>query len=283
MDALAEMVDAVNAGDASRYARVYAEDAVITIHGAGVLTGRAAIEGHEIELLRQFPGARLGFHAVWRNGPSAVVHYAVDAQIAGGGAMGHEGLLFYQFHPSALIAAEHRYMDSLTPMSQLGLLGPRPARPLPSVPTEMQVYITESSPQERANVICVRATLAALDARDETAFLSSFADGAVLDEMIDPHPDPDRQSVGNWFRTWTNAVPDARTELTAILGVRDFVLLETIVRGTLKGPLGHLSGSDRGFAVHRAAVVQAQESGLTRMTWFMNGKELAEATGQWPL
>ena len=41
-----EMLRAVNAGDANAYARVYAEDAVITIQGGGVLSGRPAIEAY---------------------------------------------------------------------------------------------------------------------------------------------------------------------------------------------------------------------------------------------
>jgi hypothetical protein len=52
--------------------------------------------------------------------------------------MGHEGLLFYRLHPSGLIEEERRYLDSLTPMAQLGLLGALPARPLPTLPTEMK-------------------------------------------------------------------------------------------------------------------------------------------------
>ena len=61
ISAVTEMMQAVNAGDAKRYARLYAQDAVIMIHGSGELKGRGAIEQHEVELLREFPGARLAF------------------------------------------------------------------------------------------------------------------------------------------------------------------------------------------------------------------------------
>ena len=63
--ALTEMIQTVNPGDATRYARLYAQDAVITIHGSGELKGRGAIEQHEVELLREFPGARLAFYTIW--------------------------------------------------------------------------------------------------------------------------------------------------------------------------------------------------------------------------
>ena len=132
--ALYEMMRAVNAGDAAAYARVYAEDAVITIHGGSVLSGRRAIEAYEIDLLREFPGTQLAFYDFWQNGLAVVVHYGVDGRTPAGQAMGHEGLLFYRFEPSGLIAEERRYLDSATPMAQLGLLGPSPARPRPALP-----------------------------------------------------------------------------------------------------------------------------------------------------
>jgi ketosteroid isomerase-like protein/predicted SnoaL-like aldol condensation-catalyzing enzyme len=280
--ALTEMTDAVNAGDAARYARVYAPDAVITMHGSGVLEGRSAIEAHEVDLLRQFPDARLGFHDVWQKGALAVVHYAVNGRTPGGQAMGHEGLLFYRFRPSGLIEEERRYLDSLTPMAQLGLLGPLPARPLPSVPRALAAHVAKGSREEDENVAVVEATFAALDARDATAFLSRLAEDVVLDEMADPEPLFGKEKVRGWFEAWTAAVPDLRSETTTLLGIGEHVLAETVVRGTLKGPLGRLSAANREFAVHRAAIVRLKDGKIARLSAFMNGKELAEAAGQWP-
>lgn len=282
--AVTEMMHAVNAGDAKGYARLYAQDAVITIHGSGELKGRGAIEQHEVELLREFPGARLAFHAIWQKGPLAVVHYAVNGRTRGGRSMGHEGLLFYRFHPSGLIEDEHRYMDSLTPMAQLGLLGDAlPARPLPTLPTELKAHVAKGSAHENENVAMVTASFAALDSKDEPAFLSSVAEDAVLDELIDPQPLVGKRNVRAWFERWTGAVADASFEITSILGIGEFVLVETVVRGTLKGPLGRLSAANKEFAVHRAAIVQVRDGKLTRISVFMNGKELAVAVGQWPL
>lgn len=281
--ALTEMMQAVNAGDAKRYARLYAQDAVIVIHGSGVLKGRGAIEEHEREVLREFPGARLGFYAVWQKGPLAVVHYAVNGRTPGGQFMGHEGLLFYRFRPSGLIDEERRYNDSLTPMAQLGMLGPRPARPLPTLPGELKEHVAKGSRVEKENVALVRASFAALHSKNEKAFLSSIAEDAVFDEMIDPQPYVGKRNVKAWFETWAGAIPDARSEITTILGIGEFVLVETVVRGTLKGPLGRLSASNLEFGVHRAAIFQVKHGRLIHMSGFMNGKELAEAVGQWPL
>ena len=212
----------------------------------------------------------------------AVVHYAVNGRTPRGQSMGHEGLLFYRFDSSGLIKEERRYMDSLTPMAQMGMLGALPTRPVPTLPTEMKVYVASGSRNENENVAIVTASFASLDSRDEPSFLSGVAEDAVLDELILPQPFIGRQNVKAWFETWTGAVPDASSEITTILGIRDFVLVETLVRGTLKGPLGPLSSSSKRFAVHRAEIVQVKDGKLTRISNFMNGRELAEAVGQWP-
>ncbi len=280
--ALTQMINAVNAGDAQRYARLYAQDAVITIYGGGELKGRGAIEQHEVKLLREFPGTRLAFYSIWQKGAVAVVHYGVNGRTPGGQPMGHEGLLFYRFHPSGLIEEEHRYLDSLTPMAQIGMLGTTPARAVPTLPTELKVHVARSSPEEEVNVAIVTASFATLDSKNEPAFLATIADDAVLDELIHPQPFIGQRNVRAWFETWTKAIPGATSEITAILGVGEFVLVETVVRGTLKGPLGRLLASNKPFAVHRAAIVQVRDGKLTFVSGFMNGKELAEAVDQWP-
>ena len=58
--------------------------------------------------------------------------------------------------------------------------------------------------------------------------------------------------------------------------------METVVRGTLHGRLGPVSASGKPFTVHRAAIVRLRDGKIVGVTWFMNGKELAEAVGQWP-
>ena len=280
--ALYEMMRAVNAGDAAAYARIYAEDAVITIHGGDVLSGRRAIEAYEVDLLRQFPGTQLAFFDFWQNGVAVVVHYGVDGRTPSGRPMGHEGLLFYRFDPSGLIKEERRYLDSATPMAQLGLLGPSPVRARPTLPGTMLAHIAGTSPREERNAGLVRSTFAALDAGDEAAFLAAFAEDGVLDDLSEPGPSAGKPGVKAWFEGWTHAAAGARTEIATLAAIGDDVLVETVVRGRLHAPLGRLTPSDRPFAVHRAAIVQMKDDKIAHLAVFMNTKELAQAVGQWP-
>jgi hypothetical protein len=79
------------------------------------------------------------------------------------------------------------------------------------------------------------------------------------------------------------AVSDRRTEVTSLTEVGDVVLVETILRGRLTGPIGRLSPAAKPFAVHRAAIVRLREGRIREITLFTNGRELAQETGQWPL
>jgi ketosteroid isomerase-like protein len=279
---LHEMIRAVNAGEADAYARCYAEDAVITIHGGDVQRGRSAIEAYEKELLRDYPGTRLAFFDVWRKGSQAVVRYGVNGRTPAGRAMGHEGLLFYRFDPAGFITDEKRYLDSVTPMAQLGLLGPYPSRALPALPRDMSVHLAGDSTTEDGNAALARQTMAALDSGDVGAFLDGFAEDAVLDDLSEPVPAAGKARVKAWFERWTGAVDGARSEIGTVLAVGDAVLMETVGHGVLRKPLGRLVPSRHEFAVHRGVIARVRAGKISGLTVFMNGKELAQAVGQWP-
>jgi hypothetical protein len=282
LDALVEMVGAVNVGAADRYARVYAEDAVITIHGTTRLEGRPAIEAYEVALLKEFPGTRLAFDTVWQKGTQAVVHYAVRSPARPHRETGHEGLLFYRFGPTGLVEEEHRYLDSLTPMAQLGRLGSRVGRPRPTPPDEMTTYVSDDSARERENLDRVKRSVAALDAGSTEASPADLTDDVVVDELVDPEPHTGAASVGAWIETWRRAIPDARYEITNAIAIGDDVLLEIVVRGTCEGPLAGFAPSHAAVTLHRAAIVEIKDSKIARIRAFMNGRELAQEVGQWP-
>jgi ketosteroid isomerase-like protein len=197
--------------------------------------------------------------------------------------MGHEGLLFFLFNDAGLIVEERRYLDSLTPMGQLGALGSSPVRPLPTLPSAMTTLVATGPSDGRDAVTVARLALDAMNAHDEAAFLSLVRVDAVVDELMAVEPFVGAVNVKRWFAMWTGAVPDLKIDITTIAGAGDFAFAETLTRGTLKGAFGPLSPSARPFVVHRAMVFQVNGGKLARLDAFMNGKELAEAVGQWPV
>src|SRR5262249_39198906 len=147
----------------------------------------------------------------------------------------------------------------------------------------MTPHVATGSPAEAAQVALVKASLAALGSAHEAAFLATVADDAVVDELIEPRPFTGSSGARDWVRRWAAAVPGATTETTTVEGVENWVLLEMLLRGTLRGDLGPLEASGGEFTVHRAVLAQVRDGKIARLSAFMNGKELAQATGQWPL
>ena len=280
---LNRMLTTVNAGDAAGYARLYAADAVITIYGTGELKGRAAIEAHEVELLRQFPGARLAFSDVWQDGPRAVVRYAINARLATGQAMGHEGLLFFRFDASGAIVEEHRYVDSLTPMAQLGALRAAAFRAPPTLPGPFVTHLATHSPAEKRNATIVSDTIAAMNAGLASAAQAFFAANTTVDEIFLPQAFAGKDAAATWLRTWAEAAPGMTLEVLTMLPIGDDVLVEAVARGSLARGIGLLPATGRSFAVRRGFIMRVGNGKITGVVAFVNGKELAEAVGSWPL
>jgi ketosteroid isomerase-like protein len=256
---------------------------VITIFGGGQLRGRAAITRYELELMRQFPGTRFALYSAWHQPGMAVVHYAVNTPAASRPPTGHEGLLFLKFDTGGRIVQENRYLDALTPMAQSGVLGVIPTRTAPTLPVRLTTYAAQRVPNELDNVATVRAALGELEKGSGQAFIATMVANPEVDELIFPQRFVGTRGVEEWMRVWDAAVSGLTSEITTAVGVNEFVLLEAVVRGTLKGPLGRVPPSHMPFQFHRALVIQLKDGKLTRISSFMNSKELAEAVGHWPL
>ena len=274
------MISTVNAGDAAGYAKLYAANATITIYGGETISGREAIEKYEVGLMREFPGTRLAFYEVWQLAPMAVVHYGVNGKTSGGAAMGHEGLLFFRFDRSGSIAEERRYLDSATPMAQLGAFGKVETRSLPQLPDDLTTYAVLSPAQNDSNVPVVRRALQAIEANDINAFMRHAAATVTVDDLMLPAPFNGVEGVSRWFTTWSN-VKTSSFRVTNTFAGSDYVILETMMYGTLSGPIARLSAGRKPFsAVHSAWIAQLKDAKIVKLTRFLNMKELADATGQ---
>jgi steroid delta-isomerase-like uncharacterized protein len=203
----------------------------------------------------------------------------VNSPPVGGRASGHEGLLFYRFDDDGLVAEEHRYLDALTPMAQMGALGPTLARAVPTLPEHPNVRFTVGMRAERENTDFVVATIREMSTRDPL-LSERFADDVVIDEVMCREA---FRGVAPWLRMWRTAMPNARWEIVSADGVGDVVFVELIGRGTLAGPLGRVPASGSTVTIHRGTLFELRRGRIARVTSFMNGRELAESAGRWPL
>jgi hypothetical protein len=239
------------------------------------------IEKYEASLMREFPGTRLAFYEVWQSAPMEVVHYGVNGKTAGGAAMGHEGLLFFRFDRNGLIAEERRYLDSATPMAQLGAFGPTQARPLPQLPGDLTAYAVQSLKPNDRNVQAVQLALGAIEGNDVNGFTRQVSGAATIDDLMLPLTFSGSQGVTQWFALWRTAVSNPNFQVTNLFAGSDYVIVETAMSGTLSGPIGRLSVGRKPFAaVHVAWIAQLKDGSIIKLTRFVNTKELADATGQ---
>lgn len=280
--ALQRMRDTVNAGDARGYASVYADAAVITIHGTATIRGRASIEQYERELMTEFPGARFAFYEIWLSGGRHVAaHYGVNATVAGGRAMGHEGLLFFEFDESGVIVREDRFLDSLTPMAQLGALPRVQARPLPGLPATASTWISTGATFERRNEAVARRLLASMATQESSAWSKLFAERPTIDELMFPGPFAD---VRDWSTEVVSALTSQRYVVNSSLAAGTYVLVEGTLTATLAKELGPIRPARAPLTAHRAYMFEMDGGGRVQLLRaFMNGKEIAESLGQWPI
>jgi hypothetical protein len=275
--ALTRMRDAVNRGDARGYADVYSADASITIFGANDLRGRDAIEKHERELLSQFPGTRFEFFDTWHGRDIVVAHYGVNWR-GRSGAMGHEGLLFFRFNVAGEIVSEERYLDSLTPMAQMGALPGSQPRALPVLPERAREHGGGAS-AERSNVEEVRRVLLAIDRRRPPP-VDDLAAATFIDELIFPEPFTGTDAGRLWLRD-IEGLADTRFDIRTMLGVGRHVLVAGIWHGRVVRRVGPAPPSERPFKVNRALIVELNERReIVLIRAFMNGRELAESVAQ---
>ncbi|MGH9218710.1 MAG: nuclear transport factor 2 family protein [Vicinamibacterales bacterium] len=275
------MRDAVNSGDARRYASVYSPSGTISIFGNSELKGRVAIEQYEVELLAQFPNARFAIYDVWYSGRNVVAHYAVNAPTAAMQWMGHEGLLFFTFNDAGEIDLENRYQDSLTPMAQLGALGAAPRRAIPTLPAEWRSHETRINAGR--NIAAVDRLVKAIDGRQRTEVQNVLSANPIIDELVLTDKFEGFRGIGRWLDA-IGAFAESRFDIVTTVGVGRHVLIEGVLNARLTQAFGLVKPSSGRVSIHRAAIIEFDDSGrITAIKAFMNGKELAESAGQWPI
>ena len=280
--ALITMRDAVNRGEAGRYAAVYSPSASIVIYGTAELSGRAAIAKHEVDLLAQFPGARFELYEVWHAGRQVAAHYAVNAPTPSKQVMGHEGLLFFTFNAAGEIEREHRYQDSLTPMAQLGALSNAPRRPIPVLESTWRSHDAGGAAGP-GHVAAARHLLAALHRGQRGEVMAALSAAATIDELMLSEPFTGAGGAERWLEA-IGAFADSTFDIATIYGAGQHVLIEGVLHARIDRPFGLIKPSAQRISVHRALAIEFEHGGRVRgIKAFMNGKELAEAAGQWPI
>lgn len=281
--ALVAALDGLNSHDPKKFASVYAEDAVISVAGLNEVNGRAKIEENMTEWFEVFSKAKLGFSRVWVKGDTMVLEWVINGTHRGElfgvkgteQPIGHFGLSIVKFNQDGKVASEHRYGELGTVMTQVG--GKAKPRPIPEIPKGPETILAKGD--EEKNLAVAKSALTALENKKDADFTSALTDDIEHDGMFHLETTKGKAEATKFFKSFTTAFPDAKFEVNSALAIGDYVIAESMLKATHKGPLGTIAATKKPVAIHLADVFKIKDGKIARVWTYQNSLELQHQLG----
>ena len=179
------------------------------------------------------------------------------------------GLTLLWTNDDGAITDVHVYFDQAVVKAQLGA-GPKEllALPAPSVLPGAQAEIVEHARgvEEEAGVAQVRASLDALEQREDTAYLATLADDVEVITLERARPARGEADARAYFKAMHKAVGQLDTQIENIWGTRSFVVVEYAITGEQLGPIGWMPAQrDTVIKMGIVDVVQLEAGKIARI------------------
>jgi predicted ester cyclase len=280
--------DAINAHDAKRYASVFTPNAIHRESAAPDIVGREGIAARMELLFAAFPDFKLSFGKVWQKGNVVVATWRWNGTDTGGfmgkkptsRPAGLEGITIAWTNDDGMVREVRVYEDGETVVEQLDARphGKTPAfRPPPAgAPPAMEVIVGGDGAADPANLRVAKIFYDALENKKETDILALFNNDSTADDYA-MSPTTAR-GLKDWkalVHSWTTALPDSSQEpLVSQIAVGDYVISERIVRGTQRGPFGHVAATGVPVSLHMADILELKDGKIARFSTWSNTLEL---------
>jgi steroid delta-isomerase-like uncharacterized protein len=288
-EAIADALKALNTQDARKFASVYAEDGVISVAGLNEVNGRAAIQENMTEWFDTFKDMKLGYSRVWAKNEMLVLEWVINGKHHGqlfgvkgtDEKIGHYGLSVVTVNSEGKAQSEHRYGELGAVMSQVGGAGPKvKPRPIPPIPEAPETTMSTSSGDEDKNVEVGKNVLAALEGgKKEADFMSLLADDVEQDGLFHLGMSKGKDGAKAFYKGFTTAFPDAKFEISKAIGIGDYAIIESVLKGTHKGTLGTIAATKKPIAIHLVDIVKVKDGKVTRAWTYQNSLELQQQLG----
>jgi steroid delta-isomerase-like uncharacterized protein len=281
------IADALSSHDAKKLASFYAEDAVISQAGMEPAKGRDAIAANAQKFFDAFSNVKVGFSRVFVKGDTVISEWTMTGTHAGEfhgvkaseKPIGVQGVTISFVDPSAgLIKEEHRYVDGATIMSQIGA-SKQKARPMATLPSSIEWHISKGTPDEDKNLEIAKSMSAAINGKKEADFLALHSDDAVFDDMTQPTQMKGKDEAKKWFKMFLTAFPDANFANSNQWAVDDFVINESTMTGTQKGPLPGIPATKKTVTIHGVDIGQLKDGKFVHGWFYGDGMEMAMQLG----
>jgi ketosteroid isomerase-like protein len=138
------------------------------------------------------------------------------------------------------ISDYHLYFDEALLAAQVGA-GPKQlwSLPAPQPPSgEPETLEQARSAAESANAAVLRASLEALENRDETAYIGAMKDDVEITTLESASPMRGKADVRAWFKAMHKAVAHLDTSTDNTWAVGPYAVIEYRVAGEQRGPIG---------------------------------------------
>ncbi|HEY8080003.1 MAG TPA: ester cyclase [Labilithrix sp.] len=284
---LGAALDGLNGHDAKKFASVYADDGVIAAIGLQEVRGKDAIEKNMQEWFDTFKDIKLGFSRVWAKNDTMVIEWVINGKHHGElfgvkgteQPIGHYGLSLVTFTPDGKVAREDRYGELGAVMTQVGGSKAKP-RPIPSVPAAPDTFTGGNADTEAKNVELAKSALASLEPKGEAKFLGLLTDDIEHDGLFALETTKGKDEAKKFHKAFTTAFPDAKFDVSRAWGFGDdWVIVESMLKATQKGPLGPIGATKRPIAIHIADVFKIKDGKIARVWTYQNSLELQEQLG----
>jgi predicted ester cyclase len=284
------LAEAFNAHDAKKFAALYTDDASLSVPGYpvqnGEFKGRAEIEKSAQVWFDGFKDLKFWFSRVWVKGETAAFEWGWSGTHSGEflglkpteKQAGLVGLSVVTFDQEGHVKKESRYYDGVTIMTQLGAAKGK-ARPVPTPVASPEVVVAKGTPEEDKNVEVEKALTAAFESKKEADFLGPLAEDIEYNDMTSPEPSKGKAEGKKFFGMFTKAFPDAKHTAGVMFGAGDFVVHESSMAGTHKGPLGPIAATKKPVTTHNVDVLQFKDGKVAKGWSFSNSAELLMQLG----
>jgi steroid delta-isomerase-like uncharacterized protein len=292
--AISAYLAAFNAHDAKKTAELYKADAVSAMPGPTGLEetrGREAIEKMHAAYYSAFPDIKVGFVRVFQKG-DVLVQQWVAAGTHKGDFMGMKatnkpagvsGATVTWVDADGLIKRQHVYWDQATVGVQVGASKGK-ARPVATVPAgEGEWIVAKGSPEEDKAVESVKAFYGVFEKKDEKGYLAMMTEESTHSSLYMPQDTKGLKAAKDQFATLTKAFPDIKITATSAWGFGNFVITESVLKGTQKGALpGGIKATNKPVELHALDVLQLKDGKLAAGWTYASNLEMMGQLGLLP-
>jgi steroid delta-isomerase-like uncharacterized protein len=287
---LAGAFAAINAHDSKKFSELFAPDATLTVYGFGESKGREAIAGEIQRAFDAFPDFKIAVTKVFVKNDVLAQEWVITGTNKGefngakptNKAIGARGATVLTFTPEGLIKTEHRYFDSSTISSQLGMMK-APARPVATLPSgEPEWHVAKGTPEEDKQVELAKTINGSFEKKSEADFLGSLADNATWSDVAQPKDMTGKASAKQFFQMYVKAFPDAKMTPDALFSVDDYIVSESTFTATHAGQLGPLKPTKKPVTLHGLDIMMVKDGKVQSGSSYSNSFELLGQEGLLP-